>query len=83
MKIGVWKMLGAALAFAGAATMASAQGGPPDGMPAAGPLEVGVIDMQMQEIPRIVTTPGRAVAFQDVEVRPRVGGVVKEILYTP
>ena len=83
MRVGVWKMFGAALAFAGAATMASAQGGPPGGMPPAGPLEVGVIDMQMQEIPRIVTTPGRAVAFQDVEVRPRVGGVVEEILYTP
>ena len=83
MRVGVWKMFGVALALAGAATMASAQGGPPGGMPPAGPLEVGVIDMQMQEIPRIVTTPGRAVAFQDVEVRPRVGGVVEEILYSP
>ncbi|SFT05906.1 membrane fusion protein, multidrug efflux system [Sulfitobacter marinus] len=83
MKFSVWKMFGAAIALGAAATMASAQGGPPGGMPVAGSLEVGVIEMQMQEIPRIVTAPGRAVAFQNVEVRPRVGGVVEEILYTP
>jgi membrane fusion protein, multidrug efflux system len=83
MKFSVWKMFGAAIALGAAATMASAQGGPPGGMPVAGPLEVGVIEMQMQEIPRIVTAPGRAVAFQNVEVRPRVGGVVEEILYMP
>ncbi|WP_439848940.1 HlyD family efflux transporter periplasmic adaptor subunit, partial [Staphylococcus pasteuri_A] len=37
----------------------------------------------MQEVPRIVTSPGHAVAFQQVEVRPRVGGVIQEVLYTP
>ncbi|WP_233487527.1 efflux RND transporter periplasmic adaptor subunit [Thalassovita gelatinovora] len=37
----------------------------------------------MQDVPRVVTLPGRAVAFQEVEVRPRVGGVIEEILYTP
>lgn len=49
----------------------------------AGPIEVGVVEMALQEIPRVATSPGRAVAFQEVEVRPRVGGVIEEILYTP
>ncbi|WP_208977959.1 efflux RND transporter periplasmic adaptor subunit [Labrenzia sp. 011] len=57
--------------------MAMAQGAP------SGPIEVGVIEATLQEVPRVVTQPGRAVAFQDVEVRPRVGGAVEEILYTP
>ncbi|MBT0955814.1 biotin/lipoyl-binding protein [Alphaproteobacteria bacterium KMM 3653] len=48
-----------------------------------GPLEVGVVEMQLQEVPRVMTSPGIAVAFQQVEVRPSIGGVVQEILYTP
>ncbi|MBU2960278.1 efflux RND transporter periplasmic adaptor subunit [Citreicella sp. C3M06] len=82
MKVGVWKMLGAVLALTGSATIANAQFGPPGGMDM-GPLEVGVVEMTLQEIPRIVTSPGSAVAFQEVEVRPRVGGVIEEVLYTP
>lgn len=46
-------------------------------------MEVGAVEMNVQEVPQIVTSPGRAVAFQEVEVRPRVGGVIEEILYTP
>lgn len=48
-----------------------------------GPREVGVVTLSLQEVPRIVTSPGHAVAFQQVEVRPRVGGVIQEVLYTP
>lgn len=48
-----------------------------------GPAEVGVITASRSEVPRIVTVPGRAVAFQEVELRPRAGGVIEEILYTP
>lgn len=47
------------------------------------PAQVGVIDLASQKVPRVVTLPGRAVAFQEVEVRPRVGGVIEEILYAP
>ncbi|WP_249218742.1 efflux RND transporter periplasmic adaptor subunit [Falsirhodobacter algicola] len=39
--------------------------------------------MRLEDVPRIVTSPGHAVAFQEVEVRPRVGGVIEEVLYTP
>ncbi|MBB94246.1 MAG: efflux transporter periplasmic adaptor subunit [Rhodobacteraceae bacterium] len=47
------------------------------------PMQVGTITLERQAVPRIVTLPGRAVAYQDVDIRPRVGGVVEEILYTP
>ncbi|TDX28262.1 efflux RND transporter periplasmic adaptor subunit [Rhodovulum visakhapatnamense] len=47
------------------------------------PMQVGVIEMQRQEVPRTVTLPGRAVAFEDVEIRPRVDGVVEEVAYKP
>ncbi|WP_163847174.1 efflux RND transporter periplasmic adaptor subunit [Pseudooceanicola aestuarii] len=81
----VWKVIGAALVLTGGAALASAQPGPSGatGPVEAGPVEVGVVEMSLQEIPRVVTAPGHAVAFQEVEVRPRVGGVVEEVLYTP
>lgn len=82
MKVSVWRMMGAVFALTGSATIASAQFGPPGGMDM-GPLEVGVVELTLQEVPRVVTSPGHAVAFQEVEVRPRVGGVIEEVLYTP
>lgn len=82
MKVSVWKMMGAVLALTGYATIANAQFGPPGGMDM-GPLEVGVVELTLQDVPRVVTSPGRAVAFQEVAVRPRVGGVIEEVLYTP
>lgn len=51
-----------------------------DGTPAQ---QVGVVEMHRQDVPRIVTLPGRATAYEQVDIRPRVGGVVEEILYTP
>jgi membrane fusion protein (multidrug efflux system) len=68
------------LALSIVASMASAQGAP---MPPAGPMEVGVVELTRQDVPRAVTLPGRAVASQEVLLRPRVGGVIEEILYTP
>lgn len=59
MNLSVLKMFGAALALVGAASMAQAQAGPP-GMPGAGAaLEVGVITLEMQDVPQVVTSPGR------------------------
>ncbi|MBD2859425.1 efflux RND transporter periplasmic adaptor subunit [Spongiibacter sp. KMU-158] len=48
-----------------------------------GPKPVGVIEIAQQPVPLVVTLPGRAVAYQSVAVRPRVEGVIEEILYTP
>jgi membrane fusion protein (multidrug efflux system) len=77
MKISFWKTIASAFALTAVAAAAGAQGAP------SGPIDVGVVTMSVQEVPRVVTLPGRAVAFQDVGVRPRVGGVIEEILYTP
>lgn len=50
------------------------------GMP---PKQVGVVEVQRQDVPRIITLPGRAVAAAAAGIRPRVGGIVTEILYQP
>ena len=67
----------ACLAFA---TPALSQEGAAQDAP---PMQVGTITLDRQTVPRVVTLPGRAVAWQEVDVRPRVGGVIEEILYTP
>lgn len=50
------------------------------GMP---PKQVGVVEATRQDVPRIVTLPGRAVAASSTAIRPRVSGVVTDILYEP
>lgn len=45
--------------------------------------KVGVVTLERQSVPRIFDLPGRAVAYEQVEVRPRVGGVVTKIVYIP
>lgn len=47
------------------------------------PKQVGVVTVQPQDVPRVVTLPGRAVAASATSIRPRVGGLVTEILYEP
>lgn len=67
-----------ALAFAGFiafGALAQAQEAPPK--------QVGVVTMAAQDVPRVVTMPGRAVAGEEAQIRPRVGGMVTEILYQP
>lgn len=66
-------ILVAALAMAGAAS-GQAGGGQ-------GPKQVGVLTLTQQDVPRVFTLPGRAVAFQEAQIRPRVEGIVTGILY--
>ncbi|MDQ1901754.1 efflux RND transporter periplasmic adaptor subunit [Paracoccus sp. WLY502] len=47
------------------------------------PPQVGVVTVQPQPVPRILTLPGRAVAQSQAAIRPRVGGLVTEVLYQP
>ena len=47
------------------------------------PPKVGVVTVQLQQVPRILTLPGRAVSQADAAIRPRVGGLITEILYRP
>ncbi|WP_246098778.1 efflux RND transporter periplasmic adaptor subunit [Paracoccus laeviglucosivorans] len=51
--------------------------------PAQGPKQVGVVTLNMQAVPQVVTLPGRAVARDEVSIRPRVDGFVAEVLYEP
>lgn len=53
------------------------------GAGAAPPMQVGVISVEKQDVPRVFSLPGRAVAYQQVSIRPRISGVVTEILYDP
>ncbi|MZR30683.1 efflux RND transporter periplasmic adaptor subunit [Sneathiella litorea] len=48
-----------------------------------GPAEVGVVEVHQQTVPHTVQIPGRAVAYEQAGVRPRVTGVITEKLYTP
>ena len=70
-------------AIACLASPAAAQPAGPGGGGAQGPMEVGVIELKKERTPYSVTVAGRAVAFEQVDVRPRVAGVVSEILYEP
>ncbi len=47
------------------------------------PMKVGVLTLAQQAVPQSIDLPGRAVAYEQVGVRPRVDGVVEKILYTP
>lgn len=47
----------------------------------AGPIAAGVITLEEAQVPFFVTLPGRAVAYEEVDIRPRVGGTIAEITY--
>ncbi|MFY0635362.1 MAG: efflux RND transporter periplasmic adaptor subunit [Vannielia sp.] len=72
----------AALILLASIALAHAQGMPPGGG-SRGPTEVGVMSLEEADVPYSVTLPGRAVASAETEIRPRVGGMVEEILYEP
>ncbi len=70
------------LAMSMAMAVSQPQGVLAQGRPAAGPTEVGVVALTSQDVPYTVTLPGRAVAHDQTEVRPRVEGVIEEVTYT-
>ncbi|WP_409419212.1 efflux RND transporter periplasmic adaptor subunit [Marinomonas sp. RS-M-Aa-14] len=49
--------------------------------PSLPPQQVGVITVKQQEVPIIVELPGRAVAYEKADIRPRVTGIVIDKLY--
>ena len=63
------------------------QGGPGPGGGAGGgpkgPVKVGVMTLTRADVPRKSVLPGRAIASQQANIRPRVTGMVTEILYVP
>jgi len=46
------------------------------------PVEVGVVTLQPQQITLNTELPGRTVAWQLAEIRPQVGGIVQQRLFT-
>ncbi|MFD2175765.1 efflux RND transporter periplasmic adaptor subunit [Rhodobacter lacus] len=48
---------------------------------APGPTKVGVVTLTQSDVPYKTTVPGRAVAYEEVDIRPRVSGVIAQILY--
>ncbi|RNF33337.1 efflux RND transporter periplasmic adaptor subunit [Paracoccus methylarcula] len=64
----------AAVALLAFASVATAQESAP-------PKQVGVVEITSQSVPRVVTLPGRAVSGAEAAIRPRVGGMITEILY--
>ncbi|MDE2402600.1 MAG: efflux RND transporter periplasmic adaptor subunit [Burkholderiales bacterium] len=58
---------------------APAQAGAPGGMP---PAQVGVVTVQLQNVPVITELPGRLEASREAQVRARVAGIVQKRLFT-
>ena len=48
-----------------------------------GPTPVGVVTTAEEDVPRTVTLPGRAIAYQQTAIRPQVGGEILDIVYDP
>lgn len=51
------------------------------GAPTMGPVEVGVVTLESQAVPRSVELSGRVVAYATAEVRPQVNGLVRRIAF--
>lgn len=52
-------------------------------MPSGQPIEVGTVTLAESNVPFTVTLPGRAVAYASTDIRPRVNGMVEDIVYQP
>ncbi|WP_278874804.1 efflux RND transporter periplasmic adaptor subunit [Paracoccus yeei] len=75
-RIPTWAALCLMLPFA-SESLAQARRGPD------GPTPVGVVTTAEEDVPRTVTLPGRAIAYQQTAIRPQVGGEILEIVYDP
>lgn len=56
-------------------------GGQAGSPPSAGPVEVGVISLKSQAVPRSIELPGRVVAYATAEVRPQVDGIIRKVAF--
>lgn len=70
-----------ALAIMAGSAKAQPAGGPPQG--GEEPREVGVVELATERIPYTLTLPGRAVAYEEAAIRPRVSGIIEEVAYRP
>ncbi|WP_417724533.1 efflux RND transporter periplasmic adaptor subunit [Salipiger sp.] len=67
----------AALSSPGPAVAQGAPGG------AAGPTAVGTLTLAQEDVPFTTELPGRATAFEQVDIRPRIEGTIEAILFEP
>ena len=51
------------------------------GTPTMGPVEVGVVTLESQAVPRSAELSGRVVPYATAEVRPQVNGLVRKIAF--
>ena len=68
------------LTLPGGIAVAQPMGGA-SGAPSEGPVEVGVVELAAEDVPYTLTLPGRAVAYEEADVRPRVNGIIEEVAY--
>jgi membrane fusion protein (multidrug efflux system) len=78
----IYRLGGVGLAVLALTGVLHAQGRP-GGAAASGPKPVGVVEIREEQVPFAVELPGRAVAFEQADIRPRVEGVVQAIPYQP
>jgi membrane fusion protein (multidrug efflux system) len=69
-----------AIAVGGLAMAGCGKSDAPSG--GAGPVEVGIVDVQSEKASLTTELPGRTSAFQISEVRPQVNGIVQKRLFT-
>ncbi|MBB6011916.1 membrane fusion protein (multidrug efflux system) [Aquamicrobium lusatiense] len=79
MRAGALMFLSLTVASCSNESAGNAGMGPPGG--SMGPVEVGVVTLQSQPVPRSAELPGRVVASATAEVRPQVDGLVRRIAF--
>ena len=55
--------------------------GTPGMPPQGGAVEVGVVTLGSQAVPRTIELPGRVVAYATAEVRPQVDGIIRKVAF--
>jgi len=63
------------------AACSNENGGQAGSPPSTGPVEVGVISLKSQAVPRSIELPGRVVAYATAEVRPQVDGIIRKVAF--
>lgn len=81
MNFGLWRQLCVAALICGLTSVSA--GAQARNGAAKGPTKVGVVITAEEDVPYVVTLPGRAIAFQQTTIRPQVGGEILAITYDP
>ncbi|MCB1485875.1 MAG: efflux RND transporter periplasmic adaptor subunit [Bauldia sp.] len=84
MKYESWAGAAAGLCLFALAACSDQTGEAPSGggMPGmGGPVEVGVVTLSSQAVPRTTVLPGRVTAYATAEIRPEVDGIIKELTF--